>query len=144
MRNADELTQAVGRLEAGREYTFSIIRYGQMMRLPVRVGVRDDKDQVAQDKNLWPGMTVVDITDDVRSEASIPRSLHGVAVGYLPQADTPSSIAGFRPGDVITAINGKPVRNMMDYYRALNEKQGSQVTFHLVRDGTEISVGLSR
>ncbi|HVO38419.1 MAG TPA: Do family serine endopeptidase [Spirochaetia bacterium] len=144
VRNADELTQAVGRLEAGREYTFSIIRYGQMMRLPVRVGVRDDKDQVAQDKNLWPGMTVVDITDDVRSEASIPRSLHGVAVGYLPQADTPSSIAGFRPGDVITAINGKPVRNMMDYYRALNEKQGSQVTFHLVRDGTEISVGLSR
>jgi Do/DeqQ family serine protease len=142
MKGADELTQAVGGLEPGQTYPFNLVRYGQKMQVSVKIGVRDDRDQVALDKNLWPGMTVMDINDQIRQDAKIPESLHGVVVGDLEQ-DTPASIAGFRPGDVITAINGIPVRNMMDYYKALNEKTASQVTFHLVREGTDISLGLS-
>ncbi len=142
--NADELTQAVGRLEAGRTYAFAFVRDGKQMTLDVKIGIRDSQDQVAQEKNLWPGMTVVNITDQVRQEANIPATLRGVVVGYLPQQDTPASIAGFRPGDVITAINGKQVRNMMEYYRALNEKSGSQTMFHIVREGTDITIGLAR
>ena len=142
--NANELTQAIGGLESGRTYPFDIVRYGQKLRLSVKIGLRDARDQVAREKNLWPGMTVIDINDQVRAEAKIPGGLQGVVVGYLPEQDTPASIAGFRPGDVITSINGRPVRNMMDYYRALNEKTGSQTTFHLVREGTDVSLGLSR
>jgi serine protease Do len=141
--NADELTQAVGRLEAGKTYPFAFVRYGEKMQLPVKIGVRDEKDQVAQEKNLWPGMTVIDINDQVRQELKIPVGLHGVVVGYLPDQDTPASIAGFRPGDVITDVNGKPVRDMMDYYKALNDRSTPQVTFHLVREGTDIRLGLS-
>ncbi len=143
VHNSDELTQAVGRLEPGTTYSFSVIRYAQALSVPVRIGLRDDKDQVAQAKNLWPGMTVVDIDDQVRQQVNIPASLHGVVVGYLPEQDTPASIAGFRPGDVITGINGKTVRNMMDYYKALNEAHGGQATFHIVREGTDVSIGLS-
>jgi Do/DeqQ family serine protease len=144
IRSADDLTQTVGRLAPGKTYSFTVIRAGQTVEIPVSVGVRDDKDQVAQAKNLWPGMTVVDIDEQVRQQVNIPASLHGVAVGYLPEQDTPASIAGFRPGDVITDINGQPVRNMMDYYKALNDTRGGQVTFHIVREGTDVSVGLER
>ena len=144
IRNADDLTQAVGRLEPGTTYPFAFVRYGQKMQLSVKIGVRDDKDQVAQEKNLWPGMTVVDLNDQVRQEANIPSGRQGVVVGYLPEQDTPASIAGFRPGDLITDINGRPVRNMMDYYKALNGRTSSQVTFNLVREGTDVSLGLSR
>jgi len=143
VRSADDLTQTVGRLDPGKAYTFTVVRAGQSVSVPVALGVRDDKDQVAQAKNLWPGMTVVDIDDQVRQQVNIPASLHGVVVGYLPEQDTPASIAGFRPGDVITNINGKPVRNMLDYFKALNDTRGGQVTFHIVRDGTDISIGLS-
>jgi len=63
-------------------------------------------------------------------------------VGSLVNQDTPAAVAGFRPGDVITAVNGTAVRNMMDFYRALNEGPGRNTSFQIVRDGTEVTIGL--
>ncbi len=142
--NAADLTKVVGSLAAGKTYTFSVVRYGEKAALPVKIGVRDDKDQVAQGKNLWPGMTVIDINDQVRQQVDIPRGTQGVVVGYVPDQDSPASIAGLKPGDVITAVNGKSTRNMLDYYRALNGNSGRNVMFTIKRDGSEISIGLDR
>ncbi|MFI5368795.1 MAG: Do family serine endopeptidase [Spirochaetia bacterium] len=142
--NAASLTQVVGGLSAGRTYTFSVVRYGEKTSVPVKIGVRDDQDQVAQAKNLWPGMTVIDINDQVRQQVSIPRGTVGVVVGYVPDESSPASIAGLRPGDVITAINGQSVRNMMDYYKALNVSAKGSAMFTIQRDGTEIKIGLDR
>jgi Do/DeqQ family serine protease len=142
--NAQDLTKVVGSLAAGKTYTFSVMRYGEKITVPVKIGVRDDKDQVAQGKNLWPGMTVIDINDQVRQQVDIPRGTQGVVVGYVPDQDSPASIAGLKPGDVITAVNGKATRNMMDYYRALNGGSGRNVMFTIERGGSEISIGLDR
>ena len=64
-----------------------------------------------------------------------------MVVGSLVNQDAPAAIAGFRPGDVINAVNGKTVRNMMDFYRALDDSPRS-VSFQIVRDGTEITISL--
>ncbi len=144
IKDSGQLTQVVGGLLAGRSYDFDLIRYGEKTRLTVKIGVRDDKDEVAQYKNLWPGMTVVNVTDDIRKEADIPAAVNGVAIGYLPDQDTPASIAGFKPGDVITEINGRAVRNMLDYYRGINDKSKKEVTFRVNRKGTEVTIGLGR
>ena len=140
--DANQRTQLIGSLEAGRTAAVSIIRFGEQKSLSVTIGERDAKDQVAQGKNLWPGMTVVNIDDQIRQEASIPRNVRGVVVGSLVNQDTPAAVAGFRPGDVITAVNGTAVRNMMDFYRALNEGPGRNTSFQIVRDGTEVTIGL--
>jgi S1-C subfamily serine protease len=140
--DANQLTQVIGSLEAGKTSSLTVIRFAEQKNLSVTIGERDDKDQVAQGKNLWPGMTVVNINDQIRQEASIPGNLRGVVVGSLVNQDTPAAIAGFRPGDVITAVNGKSVRNMMDFYRALNEGSGRNAAFQIVRDGTEVTIGL--
>ncbi len=142
--DAAKLTQVVGGLVAGNTYTFSLVRYGEKIMLPVKIGVRDDNDKVAQAKNLWPGLTVIDINDQVRQQVNIPRGTRGVVVGYVPDQDSPASIAGLKPGDVITSVNGKSVRNMMDYYKALNTGSARSATFTIERDGTEISIGLDR
>jgi serine protease Do len=140
--DANQLTQVIGSLEAGRTVSVAIIRFGERKNLSVTVGERDARDQVAQGKNLWPGMTVVNIDDRIRQEASIPRNVSGIVVGSLLNRDTPAAIAGFRPGDVITAVNGRTVTNMLDYYRALKEGSGKTMSFQIVRDGTEVSIGL--
>ncbi len=142
--NAQGLTQIVGGLAAGKTYAFSIIRYGDVKNVPVTIGVRDSQDQVAQPKNLWPGMTAIDITDDVRQQAGIPSGVNGVVVGYVPDESSPAATAGIKSGDVITAINGRTVRNLMDYFKALNDRAGRSVMFTIERDGSEISIGLDR
>jgi len=144
IRNSDHLTQVVGAMVAGRTYPFELVRYGERQKLSVKIGERDEKDEVAQYRNLWPGMTVVRITDDIRKEAGIGAGVEGVVIGFIPDSDTPAAIAGFRPGDVITEINGKSVRTMLDFYRAINDRSKRDVTFRINRKNVEVTIGLVR
>ncbi|MBE0267956.1 S41 family peptidase [Xylella fastidiosa subsp. multiplex] len=50
-----------------------------------------------------------------------------------PIDDTPAARAGLRPGDLIVAINGKPLANV-DAMKPLRGAPGSQVTLTIVRD----------
>ena len=144
IRDSGQLTQVIGGLHAGRSFQFSLVRYGRPLTLQVTIGLRDDKDRVAQPKNLWPGMSVLPITDELRQDQNLPAGVRGVIVGDLSDQDAPAAVAGIKPGDVIRAINGKPVKTMMDYYRSLNEGARGTVTFTVVRDGTDVSVGLTK
>jgi len=144
IRSADHLTQIVGSLAAGKTSEVELIRYGDRVRLSVKIGARDDKDEVTRYKNLWPGMTVVKITADIRKEAGIPAGVDGVVIGYIPDAETPAAIAGFKPGDVITEINGKAVRTMLDFYRGINDRSKRDVTFRINRKNVEVTIGLAR
>jgi serine protease Do len=118
------------------------LRYGERMKLNVTLGARDPNDTVAQPQNLWPGMTVLDITPAARQQVEIPAGADGVVVGAIGDGNTPAVIAGFKVGDVITAINGKPVHNMMEYYKALNAQRN--VSFTVNRAGTEVTIGVTR
>jgi Do/DeqQ family serine protease len=144
IRNSNDLVMTVGAMVPGKSYDFTVIRDGRTVNVPVTIGMLDPNGNVASGKTLWPGMTVVDITGQVRQQANIPAALHGVVVGDLPAQDTPAAIAGFRPGDVITSIDGHHVSNILDYFKALNDSKGNQVTFNIVREGTDVSIGLSR
>jgi S1-C subfamily serine protease len=81
-------------------------------------------------------------------------NLDGVLVmGVDPNG--PAAQAGLRPttrdlggnvalGDVITAVDGKPVRSTEDYFAALeNHKPGDQVTLTVERDGGQQSIPIT-
>ena len=110
----------------------------------MKIGARNEASLASQYKNLWPGMTVVDITDQVRQQLGIAQDVRGVVVGYVSDQSTPAAIAGLQVGDVITAINGSTVTTIREYYQALNDLSHRTVTFSLVRQGTDVSVGLTR
>ncbi|HVP19140.1 MAG TPA: Do family serine endopeptidase [Spirochaetia bacterium] len=145
----DHLIQTVGDLAAGRSYDFDIVRYGERTRLSIKLGVRpDDTSEVTSYKYLWPGVTVVRINDQIRQDAGIQKGLEGVVVAYLPGSDSadnesPASIAGLRPGDVISQINGHDVRTIMDFYKYLNDAK-KDVTFKINRKGTDVTIGLGK
>lgn len=144
VKSRDNLTQIVGGLAAGSTHEFEVIRYGEKMRLSVRIGVRDDKDEVAQAKDLWPGMAVAKLTDELRSAAKVAEKVDGLLVGAVTDADTPAAKAGFQAGDVIVSINGKSAKNVMDYFRALNDASRKTVTFAVNRAGEELTIELPR
>ena len=122
---------------------FTIVRYGSPVTLHVTIGRRDDQDKVAQTRNLWPGLTALPLTDEIRQDQNVPRGVRGVIVGDLADKDTPAAVAGIQTGDVIKAINGKSVNTMMDYYKALNDSARRTVTFQILRNGTDVSIGLN-
>ncbi len=140
--NADQLTQLIGSLPVGTTTSISVIRLGQQKTLTATLTERDAKDQVAQPKNLWPGMDVVDITDSIRAQVGIPQNQRGVIVASVADQASPAGVAGFQQGDVITGVNGKNVTSMLDFYRALNDSSGGTASFQVVRDGTQITIGL--
>jgi Do/DeqQ family serine protease len=151
--NANKLTQVVGDLLADRPYDFELIRNGDRVKLTIRLAVRPDEGSDALSyKNLWPGLTVVHVNDQVRQQSgdtSIPRGVDGVMIGYVaagstPDDQSPAAVAGFRPYDVITQINGLNVRTVMDFYKALNDKSRRDVTFKITRQGTDVTIGLTR
>ena len=151
--NSNKLTQVVGDLLADRPYDFELVRNGDRVKLTIRLAVRPDEgsDSLAY-KNLWPGLTVVHVNDQVRQQSgdtSIPRGVDGVMIGYVaagstPDDQSPAAIAGFRPYDLITQINGRDVKTIMDFYKALNDKSRKDVSFKIKRQGTDVTIGLTR
>jgi serine protease Do len=151
--NANKLTQVVGDLLADKPYDFELIRNGERVKLTIRLAVRPEEgsDSLSY-KNLWPGLTVVHVNDQVRQQSgdsSIPRGVDGVMIGYVaagstPDDQSPAAVAGFRPYDVITQINGRDIRTVMDFYRSLNDKSKRDVSFKITRQGTEVTIGLTR
>ena len=55
---------------------------------------------------------------------------------------SPAGVAGFRPGDIVKSINGDDVRDVMEFYRAINESRSDELVFNLYREGTRIVLGL--
>jgi Do/DeqQ family serine protease len=151
--NANKLTQVVGDLLADRPYNFELIRNGDRVLLTIRLAVRPDEGSDALSyKNLWPGLTVVHVNDQVRQQSgdtSIPRGIDGVMIAYVaagstPDDQSPAAVAGFRPYDIISQINGRDVRTVMDFYRTLNDKTKREVSFKIIRQGTDVTIGLTR
>lgn len=148
--NTNKLIQVVGDLLAGRTYDFELVRYGEKTKLSIKLTMRPEEGSDATAyKNLWTGMSVVHVNDQVRQQdQNIPKGIDGVMIGYVaadtPDNQSPAAIAGFRPYDVITQVNGKDVRTVMDFYRALNDKSKKEVSFKINRSGTDVTIGLTR
>ncbi len=155
IQNTNKLIQVVGDLLAGRSYDFDLVRYGEKLRVTVKLGVRPaDNSDALSAKTLWPGLVVLHVNDQVRQQYagnggdSIPAGVDGIMVGYLfsggQQDQTPSAIAGLQVTDVITQINGAPIRTAMDFYRALNDKSKGTLVIKVNRQGNDVTVTLPR
>jgi len=61
-----------------------------------------------------------------------------------PQADSPAAKAGVQAGDVITAVNGTPVKDARDLARTIGMMApNSTVKLDIVREGQEKTVSLT-
>ena len=142
VENADDFILRVGDLVEGEVVEFDLVRLGERQTIEVTIGRRADEDTIAQQSpRAWPGMSVLPLTDDVRSQADIESSTSGVLIINV-ESRTPAAAAGFRRGDIITSMNGSRVRSVMDFYRELNDEGVDEVEFTYERDGEESTVSI--
>ncbi len=140
--DTEELLRLVGDLPIGRDATFSVIRYGEPKKLTVRVALRESDQKLSANHNLWPGFEVVPIDATVRSQLNLDSATKGLVVSDVI-GQTQAAIAGIQQGDIVRAINGTPVNNALDFYRAIGASRGT-FNFKLDRQGTTVNIGIGR
>jgi len=89
-------------------------------------------------KRAWMGISVQDVTDDMVKVMKL-KSREGAIVTETFKND-PADRAGIKPGDVITEINGKKVKNSHELLLLIASLPvGQKVAVKVVREGREMT-----
>jgi S1-C subfamily serine protease len=136
VRDMTTLTRMVGDLEVGDKAVFTLIRDNKSMQLTVTSEERTDK-VAADNSKLWPGLFVIPITDDVRTQVELDKSVTGLYVAQVYDK-TPASIVCVQRGDIITGVNGTPIKTLQDFYDALRTKATTDLWFEIQRSGNNM------
>ena len=136
VERSNELPPRVANVKPGNKTTFDVWRDGKKQQIAVTVGeLKQDKVAAAGGAETPKGaaadtgklgLALRQLTEAER------RQLDGAQGLVVEQASGPAARAGIQAGDLVTAINGKPVRSVDDV-RKLVPEQG-QVAI-LVRRG---------
>ena len=140
--DTNDLIRVVGDLPVGKDASFSIIRYGHPMTVTVRIALRQTDSQINKDRDLWPGLTVIPIDDQIRQQLKLSSEVNGLVVADVIDG-TPAAVAGIQQGDVVQAINDTPTNNAIEFYRAINESR-TKFDFKLERQGKTINIAVER
>lgn len=143
IQTSDDLVNQIGKLDPGRTIHLRVVRDDNNMLIPVTLGVRaENVDQ--QSANLWPGMSVVPLTDQIRQRLNLKSGDGDVVIGTVEQG-SPAATAGLRPGDIVREVNNDRVRTVSEFYKDLAKaRDNSDVMFRIFRQNTELVIGLSK
>lgn len=82
------------------------------------------------------GVMIQDLTPDLAEALRLPGSLGAVVASV--ERDSPAEQAGLKPGDIVTAVNGRPIYDSGDLRNAIGlMRVGSDVELTVLREGSE-------
>lgn len=140
--DANSLVRAVAALPPDRRVSARIVRDGTEIEVAVRTTERDT-DAGNDATMLWPAISIVGLTPELRDELSLGIGTRGVVIASVTSG-SPAEGSGLQQGDVITAVNGEQVRSASDFYHVLGDLSGDEVQFRLYRGGTTLILGFVR
>jgi serine protease Do len=148
VEDSDQLIAMVTDMNPGTEVKLDILRDGQPMtirltlaerpaNLPITAGVGK-----APTEGTLRGITVQNLTPDLRDQLGLPPDVRGVVITEL-DPDSPAaqdgSQGGLLPGDVIQAINRRTVNSVADFDRWAAEAKG-QTLLRINRQGNGLFI----
>lgn len=140
--DGQDLLRTVANLSPGEEATFTLRRYGSSETARVNLGTRAvGESENNEPGNLWPGMSAVEITEQVRNRLDVSPRSGDIIISQVVQG-SPAATAGLRSGDIIQQVNGEPVENLREFYRRLNETEKDEVVFRILRGDNSLIIGL--
>jgi len=87
----------------------------------------------------WLGIEVQDITPELAESFGLKNNVGAIIAGILRNG--PAAQAGIRPGDIITQIDNKPIRNSKDAMNIIAEKPPkSEISVSIIRQGKTIEL----
>lgn len=134
--NVTRLQQTVGNLKPGETHTFTVIRDGSPRDIQIKIDTRNDAVS-SENSKLWPGFYIHPVTDEIRTLLRLDKNAKGIAVVRVIEK-SPAAIINIQRGDIITAVNDVPVRDMASFYKALRENASKEVWFSITRGDAKL------
>ena len=122
--NAEQLRDAVAKLEPGSEAKLQVVRNGKTEQVTIKTGKQPGANGTAGNReHAEPagklGMALGDLTQDMAQRYGLPNT--SGALVRMVRPDSPAAQAGIHSGDVITQVNGKKVTNATEAADALSK-----------------------
>jgi serine protease Do len=137
VNDSTDLPAQIASMKPGSKATLDVWRDKSKKQVTVTLGslgdtkVADNGTQASEQGRL--GVAVRPLTPQERNSSSLA---HGLLV---QQASGPAATAGIQPGDVILAVNGRPVTSVQQL-REIIAKSGNSVALLIQRDNAQIFV----
>jgi serine protease Do len=147
VEGSGQLTAMITNMNPGTEVKLDIIRDGQPVTIRLKLGERPANLGVtagvgkAPSEGALRGITVQNLTPDIRDQLGLPPNARGVVISNLDPS-SPAAQAGLQPGDVIESINRHPVISVADFNRWAAEAKG-QTLLRINRQGNGVFVVIS-
>lgn len=146
IHNESDLTNAVGLSNPGENIQISLLRNGQTKTLTVTVGdwpgekIAGQKNKPAKDgaKGGPFGLSVENLTDEVRSELGAESTVGAVVTGV--ENDSAAAKAGMQPGDIIVAVNGQKIANAKQF--EVQARSQKRLLLRIERQGSYAYISL--
>lgn len=125
IKDPGELQQMTSLSSPGTQFALKVLRDGKPMNFHATLTAAPKtsqqvvSNQPASTEGFHLGVTVGDLTPDVRQQLQLPDTVHG-AVIHSVQPGSAAQIAGLAPGMVIESVNRKPVESGDDLSSALH------------------------
>ncbi len=135
---AGDVSQRVGLAKPGERMNLTVWRDKTRSEIPVTLGRAEPegKQASAEAQGGSLGLAVRPLQRDELRSAGLD---HGL---LIEQVTGPAQLAGVQPGDVLLALNGKPVRGI-EQVREVLRAHPKSVALLVVRDGQQIFVPVS-
>jgi S1-C subfamily serine protease len=107
------------------------------------IDVADQLQRTGRATSAFAGLAPAAITPEIAARLGLP-STDGVIVGGVVSGG-PADVAGLRPGDVLLAMDGQPLRRPEDFLAALRPRDPGDVVTLRVRgtDGAQRDVSVT-
>lgn len=97
-------------------------------------------------KKLYLGITMLTLTPQIMNELSqrhelmLPNDLKGGVLVYKVLIGSPAYSGGLQPGDIVTHIDGQPIKSANDVYTVLQQTKAKELKMSVSRHGRNINL----
>jgi serine protease Do len=139
IENSHMLSQTAAATAPDTGVPIDILRNGQAQTISLTVGtmpegaLQSKPSEEQKEESAW-GIAVQELTPAIARQLELQPGTTGVVISDV-KTGSPADAAGLHPGDLITEVNRKPVKNLADYQQALQQTPKGENLLLLVQRG---------
>jgi len=148
VKEMDDLIAYLGaHTRVDQKVTLTVLRDGKEIEIAVTLKARPREQEEPEKEEpkqatagVFLGIGGAPLTPELTQSLDLPEDQTGVLVQEV-QADTPADRGGIEVNDIITALDGKDVKDVETLREMLQKHQaGDEVTLTILRDGEQMEI----